>query len=140
MEKTIKVGVGIYIFNKNNQLLLGLRKSKHAENTWCAPGGHMEYGETNEQAAIRETKEETGLDILPENLYLQGITNDFYKESGKHYITLHMFCKHYTGTPKIMEPTKCAEWKWFDLDKLPPNLMLSNRNFLSTTNIKKIHK
>ena len=100
----------------------------------------MEYGETNEQAAIRETKEETGLDILPKNLYLQGITNDFYKEIGKHYITLHMFCKHYTGTPKIMEPAKCAEWKWFDLDKLPPNLMLSNHNFLSTTNIKKIHK
>lgn len=115
--KTINIGIGIYIFNKNDQLLLSLRKSKLAKNTWCAPGSHMEYGETNEQATIRKTKEETGLDILPENLYLQDITNDFYKESGKHYITLHMFCKHYTGTPKIMEPAKCAEWKWFDLDK-----------------------
>jgi len=130
MENTIKVGVGVYIFNDKHQLLLGLRKSAHAHGTWCAPGGHMEYGETNEQAAIREAKEETGLDISPNNVILKGTTNDFFKESGKHYITLHLFCTKYSGTPKIMEPNKCAEWKWFDLNKLPQNLMLSNRNFL----------
>jgi 8-oxo-dGTP diphosphatase len=132
MEKTIKVGVGVYIFNRSNQLLLGLRKSAHAHGTWCPPGGHMEYGETNEQAAIRETKEETGLDILPQDIALETVTNDFFKESGKHYITLHMSCKHYTGTPKIMEPDKCAEWKWFNLDNLPENLMLPVKNFLNT--------
>jgi len=131
MEKIIKVGVGIYIFNDKHQLLLGLRKSNHANGTWCAPGGHMEYGESNEQAAIREAKEETGLDISNNDLYLAGTTNDFFKESGKHYITLHLFCKQYHGTPKIMEPDKCAEWKWFDLDNLPENLMLSNKNFLT---------
>ena len=138
MENTVKVGVGIYIFNENHQLLLGLRKSKHACNTWCAPGGHMEYGETNEQAAIREAKEETGLEISEKDVTLKGVTNDFFKESGKHYITLHLFCKHHTGTPKVMEPDKCAEWRWFDLDKLPENLMLSNRNFLSSINSPKI--
>lgn len=131
MEKIIKVGVGVYIFNNKNQLLLGLRKSEHANGTWCAPGGHMEYGETNEQAAIREVKEETGIDILAQHLILKGITNDFFEESGKHYITLHMLCTYYTGNPKIMEPNKCAEWKWFDLNNLPQNLMLSNRNFLT---------
>ena len=136
MEKTVKVGVGVYIFNEKHQLLLGLRKSAHANGTWCAPGGHMEYGESNEQAAIRETKEETGLDICPEDINLFGTTNDFFKESGKHYITLHLLCKHYTGTPKIMEPDKCAEWRWFDLDCLPSNLMLSNKNFLEQYNIK----
>lgn len=130
MEKVIKVGVGVYIFNEKHQLLLGLRKSAHANGTWCAPGGHMEYGESNEQAAIRETKEETGLDINPKDVVLKGTTNDFFKESGKHYITLHLLCKNYSGTPKIMEPDKCAEWRWFDLNHLPENLMLSNKNFL----------
>lgn len=135
MEKIIKVGVGIYIFNAKHQLLLGLRQSNHAKNTWCAPGGHMEYGETNEAAAIRELKEETGIDTTSQDLILKGVTNDFYKESGKQYITLHFICEHYTGTPQIIEPDKCAEWKWFDLDKLPPNLMLSNKNFLANTKI-----
>ena len=130
MENIIKVGVGVYIFNEKNQLLLGLRKSKHANGTWCPPGGHMEYGETNEQTAIRETKEETGLDILPEDIALEGTTNDFFKESGKHYITLHLSCKKYKGTPQIMEPDKCAKWQWFDLNNLPENLMLPVKNFL----------
>ena len=81
MEKQIRVGVGLYIFNVNNQLLLGLRKSEHGKGTWCPPGGHMEYGESNEQAAIREALEETGLKIQKQDVHLQGVTNDFYPES-----------------------------------------------------------
>lgn len=130
MKNIIKVGVGVYIFNDKNQLLLGLRKSNHAKGTWCPPGGHMEYGETNEQTAIREVKEETGLDISPDNITLKGTTNDFFKESGKHYITLHLVCKKFSGTPQIMEPEKCAKWQWFDLNDLPENLMLPVKNFL----------
>lgn len=130
MKKTIKVGVGVYIFNNQKQLLLGLRKSKHGCGTWCPPGGHMEYGESNEEAAIREAEEETGLKISPQDISLKGITNDFYPESGKHYITLHLYCNRYSGTPKVQEPDKCACWKWFDINDLPEPLLLSNKNFL----------
>ncbi len=93
MENIIRVGVGVYIFNQQNQVLLGLRKSQHGQGTWCPPGGHMEYGETNEQAALREVKEETGLELNPQEVVLQGITNDFYPENGRHYITLHFSAK-----------------------------------------------
>ncbi len=130
MEKITRVGVGLYIFNDKNQLLLGLRKSKHGNGTWCPPGGHMEFGESNEQAAIREAKEETGLDILPEDVKMEGVTNDFYQESKKHYITLHLSCRRYSGIPQIAEPDKCAGWQWFNLDALPQNLMLSTQNFI----------
>lgn len=130
MENVVRVGVGVYIFNQKNQVLLGLRKSKHGENTWCPPGGHMEFGETNEQAAIREAKEETNLDLNPQNIKLCGLTNDFFPENNRHYITLHFFCHDFKGTPELMEPNKCVQWQWFDVDKLPENLFLSNRNFL----------
>jgi 8-oxo-dGTP diphosphatase len=130
MEKVVKVGVGLYIFNEKNQVLLGLRKSAHATGTWCPPGGHMEFGETNEQAAVREAKEETGLQIETKDISFAGVTNDFFKESNKHYITLHMSCHKFSGTPRVMEPDKCAEWRWFDMDKLPSPLMLPNENFL----------
>ena len=56
IEKSVKVGVGLYILNSNHQLLLGLRKSIHGNGTWCPPGGHLEYGESFEQAAVREAK------------------------------------------------------------------------------------
>lgn len=129
MENTIKVGVGLYIVNEKRQLLLGLRKSAHGCGTWCPPGGHMEFGESNAQAAVREAKEETGLDIVPDSVTLAGVTNDYFKESNKHYITLNLTTTKFSGTPRCMKPDKCAEWKWFDLDNLPKNLFLSTQNF-----------
>ena len=68
MENIVRVGVGIYIFNQEHQVLLGQRKSVHGYGCWCPPGGHLEFGETNEQAAIREVKEETNLDICEDDL------------------------------------------------------------------------
>lgn len=130
MENIVRVGVGVYIFNEKNQVLLGLRKSKHGQGTWCPPGGHMEYGESNEQAALREVREETGLELKSQSVVLQGVTNDFYQDNGRHYITLHFFCKNYQGEPKVMEPDKCEKWQWFDVHHLPENLLLSNLNFL----------
>jgi len=109
---------------------LGQRKSVHGFGCWCPPGGHLEFGETNEHAAIREVKEETNLDICEDDLSLQGVTNDFYAETQKHYITLHFFCTRFGGTLQVMEKDKCSCWKWFDVNSLPKNLLLSNQNFL----------
>lgn len=130
VEKVVKVGVGLYIFNSQHQLLLGLRKSKHGEGTWCPPGGHLEYGESFEQAAVRETKEETGMLIDENQTTVAGVTNDFFAESGKHYITVHLIVKNIDGNPQVCEPDKCAEWHWFSLEKLPENLFLPAKQFL----------
>lgn len=130
-ENIIKVGIGVYIFNPQQQVLLGLRKSPHGEGTWCAPGGHLEFGEDFNTGAIREAREETGISIAPQDLKLAGITNDLFRETQKHYITIHMATHNYSGNISLMEPDKFSDWKWFDLDKLPANMFLSNRNFLS---------
>lgn len=130
MENIVRVGVGVYIFNQERQVLLGQRKSVHGFGCWCPPGGHLEFGETNEQAAVREVKEETNLDIREDDLSLRGVTNDFYAETRKHYVTLHFFCTRFAGTPQVMEKDKCACWKWFDVNNLPENLLLSNQNFI----------
>ena len=129
-DKTIKVGVGVLIFNDKNQLLLGLRKSTHGGGSWCPPGGHMEYGESFEEGAVREAREETGLVIAPQDVVLADVTNDFFEESGKHYVTLNMITHCFSGEPKIMEPDKCAEWRWFDENNLPANMFLPAANFL----------
>ncbi|MBU2710935.1 NUDIX hydrolase [Zooshikella harenae] len=52
------------IGNIQNQLLFIHRSTKTSRShQWCFPGGGIKMGETPEQACIRETKEETGLDI-----------------------------------------------------------------------------
>jgi 8-oxo-dGTP diphosphatase len=45
----------------------------HGEDTWYIPGGKRESGETDEQALIREIKEELNVDILPETIKPYGI-------------------------------------------------------------------
>ena len=95
-EKTIKVGLGLYILNDRGQVLLGLRKAKHGEGTWCPPGGHLEYGESFEEGAVREAFEETGIRVNPADIRVAGVTNDFFTESGKHYVTINLttcFCR-----------------------------------------------
>jgi nucleoside triphosphatase len=53
--------VGVFIFNQAGELLL--LKSHKWFDKYVVPGGHVELGERLEEAAIREAKEETGLDV-----------------------------------------------------------------------------
>lgn len=121
--------MGLYILNDRGQVLLGLRKAKHGEGTWCPPGGHMEYGESFEEGAVREAFEETGIRVNPADVRVAGVTNDFFRESGKHYVTINLTTRSFAGEPRIAEPDKCAGWQWFDPDKLPENMFLPAANF-----------
>lgn len=133
----IKVGVGLYILNEKDELLLGLRKSKHGTNTWSPSGGKLEFGEEFEDAAIRETKEETNLDIKKEDIIIAQVTNDLHKEENRHAITIHMIAKKYSGELKLMEPDKFEKWEWFCLDNLPENLFLPVVKLLNNNNLKR---
>jgi len=139
MENITRVGLGMYVLNEKNQILLGYRIGKHAFNTWSAPGGHLDFMEEFADGAIREAKEEVDLDIKKEDVRIIGVTNDKHQDENKHYTTIHMVANKYEGEVKLMEPNKYAEWKWFDLDDLPKQLLESNRIFFSDKeNIKRI--
>jgi len=120
MEKYPRVGVAAIIRNEMGELLLGLRKSKHANGTWGFPGGHLEFMETPEDCLAREVMEETSLRVT--EIKKVDYTNDFYPDEDKHYITL-FYEVWVEGEPKVREPDKCAEWKWFPRNQLPKNLM-----------------
>jgi len=113
-----RVGLGIIIVNKEGNILVGKRIGEHAPG-YSIPGGKLELGETFEEGAIREVKEETGLDIFDPKVI--AITNNLgtYKEEGKHYISIFLLVKKYAGELRIMEPEKCGGWTWVDPKKLP---------------------
>ncbi|MBT3720535.1 NUDIX domain-containing protein [archaeon] len=128
MEKNRpKVGLGVFVF-KDNKFLIQKRINSHGHNTWCLPGGHLEFFETFEECAKRETLEEAG--VICDNINVLGVTNDFHTKENKHYITIFVKSNYISGEVKIMEPDKCLEWKWVTFDDLPENLFLPFKNFL----------
>lgn len=58
----VRVGSAAIIENSEGKFLIGKRKT-FPKDMWVFPGGGMNFGETSKQAAIREVKEETGLQI-----------------------------------------------------------------------------
>ena len=62
MTKIPRVGIGTIIRYKNKVLLLK-RRGAHGDGTWAFIGGHLEFNETPEEGAIRETFEEIGIKI-----------------------------------------------------------------------------
>ena len=86
MDKTVQV----YIKKGNSYLLLYRNKKKNdmSEGKWLAPGGHVEIGESIEEAARRETKEETGLFIHSQKLCGEvHFVNDDYEEMMYIFLT-----------------------------------------------------
>lgn len=118
MEERPKVGIGVIIRNSEGNILVGKRTGSHARY-YSIPGGHLEAGETFEEAAVKEIAEETSLRIKNPRVFC--VTNNLrtYKEEGKHYISVGLFTDEYSGTPNIMEPGKCEEWIWADPENLP---------------------
>ena len=121
------VGVGILI-TKDEKILMGKRKNAHGDGTWAPPGGHLEYGETPQECARREVREETGL--LVKNMQWVTFTNDIFADAHKQYITLYFVTEYISGTPTILEPDKCTALAWFSFHELPSPLFLSFENFL----------
>lgn len=124
-------GVGLAsIVIKDNLVLLGKRKNAHGAGTYAFPGGHLEMFESFIDCAIRETEEETGLIVDPIDIHPSAVTNDFFKELNKHYITLFMRTKYISGNPENLEPHKCEGWNWYEWEKMPSNLMIPIKNLI----------
>ena len=121
--KIPRVGVGTLIYNSYDQILLGERVASHGKNSFGPPGGHLEFGESFEECAIREIKEEIGINVA--SLEFIGVTNDLFLEDDKHYISIFMKT-HYPEAQQIinLEPDKIISWNWYSQDQLPSNLFL----------------
>lgn len=131
MYDEVRVGVSAIIL-RDGHLLLGERIGSHGAHTWATPGGHLEFGESIEECAKRETLEETGLviDTFKKLTY----TNDIFVKENKHYVTLYVVASCPVGDPKVIEPAKCIQWRWFKMDELPSPLFLPLSNLFNELN------
>ena len=129
------VGVGAIIL-QNGKILLGKRKNEPAKGKWAVPGGAVELGETPEEAAIRETYEETCLQV--ENPQLIDVVCQVDRDNlGKvryHYIIIDYVVSVKMGKPEAASDTEDIRWveindvENYDLTPSFRRLFSKNRN------------
>jgi 8-oxo-dGTP diphosphatase len=121
-EIELRVCCGVVVSDDRNRVLLMRRND---EGTWGLPGGGLEAGETWEQAARRECREETGWDIQLEGLlgvYSDPATQIHRYPDGR---TVHFVGAVFLGSPRSLvgKPDgEATEVDWFTLDRLPAPL------------------
>lgn len=102
---------GVVIKDKSEVLLI-----KNPSNIWTFPKGHIEKGETKEEAAIREVKEETNIDAEIVT-YLGEISYFFTWQGVKVYKTVYFFLMRYlAGIPVPSWEVKDA--RFFPIEKV----------------------
>lgn len=93
---------------------------------WALPGGFVDYGETLEDAAIREAREETSLDVC--NLRLVGCYSDPRRDPRQHTIST-VFAAEGLGIPNAADDA--ANLSIFPLNSIPETLCFDHSKILS---------
>ena len=123
-DKVPYVGVGCIVV-RDGQLLL----VRNERGFWSTPGGHLEFGESPEICAARETLEETGTCV--NNLEFVALTNDVLADVGKHYVTIWMRGDCANSEAVIGDLTEITDIGWFAPDELPKPLQVYFTNLLN---------
>ncbi|RJQ35379.1 NUDIX domain-containing protein [Candidatus Parcubacteria bacterium] len=113
-----KIGTAVWIRHQG-KILLGLRSKTSGNNTWGPPGGHLEMNETLVECAIRETREEAGIELA--NVKFLTYAENIFKEAGTHYVTFH-FTADWASGDLTPDPNEFHNLEWFDWDNLPKPL------------------
>ncbi len=122
VKKKVGAGFGVMIL-KEGKILLGKRHEDPEKasslldgaGTWTMPGGKLDFGESFEEGARRETLEETGIKV--NNVKVICVNNNIVETA--HFVTIGLFSEDFEGEPQVLEPDEITKWQWFDLDNLP---------------------
>lgn len=110
---------GVIIFNDKKQIYLVLRAREPKAGFWELPGGFININESAEDGALREIKEELGLD-LDNLIFFKSYPND-YLYKGTQYYPLDLFFVSKVNYKEIkpIEAEELIDGKFFDIDKIP---------------------
>lgn len=117
--------IAIFIKNNNNEFLMQKRAStkKQFPNKWGLTSGHVASGETFEDAAVREIKEENGIFINKNNLiniktYKIKINHDNINVKNNIYARYYLFNTNKSINEYTINPTEVSELKYIPFKEL----------------------
>ncbi|HLD62904.1 MAG TPA: NUDIX domain-containing protein [Candidatus Norongarragalinales archaeon] len=126
VRKPLAIVLAAIMFEKKLLLLKREREGKTFFGHWGFPGGKVKFGETLKDAAVREAREETGLEC--EFVALRGISSEIIKPQAEWKEEQHYLLFICQLKPKHLQLTRSIEGQveWFELDKLPEKMIPSD--------------
>ncbi|HVX58508.1 MAG TPA: NUDIX domain-containing protein [Candidatus Saccharimonadales bacterium] len=110
--------VFIAVISDGKVILTKRKNTSFMDGFYDLPSGHVEEGESIKDAAVRELKEETGVDVEPKELELFNITQG-YSSPGRPYLYMMFKTEKFDGNPSLTEPEFSDEVAFFGLNDLP---------------------
>lgn len=115
-------------FLKDDKILLQRRfNTGYQDGKYSMVAGHVDAGETFTEAIIREAKEEAGIVLNPEDLKVFHV---MHRKSGlsetsqnDERVDIFFIADSWKGEISNKEPHKCDDLSWFDINKLPDNII-----------------
>ena len=110
--------VGAYVFNDEGEVLLVRSPKWRKGKMWTVAGGHIEWGETIEEAVVREVKEELGIRVKYEGLLatLEGVFPEDFQDK-RHFIYLQCKVRILPGEKIKVDGREIAEAKWWKVEE-----------------------
>ena len=123
LKERFKIIPSVYlVLIKDNKILLSRRyNTGYFDNYYSFPAGHLDGEETVKQAMVREAKEETGIVLNALDLKLIHTMNRRIPDDER--VDFFFTTEKWQGEPKIMEPEKCSDLSWFEINNLPNNII-----------------
>ena len=114
--KNPTVGVAVILFDENRLLLV--KRNGSYNGLWCIPCGHVEWNETAREAAIREFKEETGLEVKIDHVF--DVHSNFH-DSQNHTVGIWFIGQRTGGNLKA--GSDASDARFFSLNDLSESMM-----------------
>ena len=118
-QDVIFVGTGIILLDEQNRILMACRNDNQQ---WSLPGGSLEVGETLEECIIRETLEETGIEINEQDLVLnsvKSILEPVIKNGRQIYVVSVTYrVNKYNKENMIIDSREFNRYGWLTIDEV----------------------
>ncbi|MFF3324939.1 NUDIX hydrolase [Streptomyces sp. NPDC002889] len=112
-ETDQKPPISMAIITSGDKVLMIRRRQREGKLSWAFPGGGIEQGETPEQAAVRETLEETALEVKA----VRVLGNRIHPDTGADMT--YVACEPVAGEARVEDAEELAEVAWIRLDDIP---------------------
>ncbi|MCL2092170.1 MAG: NUDIX domain-containing protein [Micrococcales bacterium] len=125
-ERTLLVAAAYVVLLRpatEGEAVLLLRRSGtgYRDGHWAVVAGHVDPGESVVEAALRETQEEAGVRVAPDDLVPLTAVHRYWPGADQVEQRIDMFfaARRWTGQPRLVEPDKADTIGWFPLGALP---------------------